>query len=175
MAKVDGLLSYEVYIICVIVSHQPQPQLSHQLLFHISPPPPPRNIGNTSMSIWPSLPVERPISSWTSSRLPVFAGTLLVIKRRTAGCCVPGSPGKMAMSIWASASRGKLDHHWDYWSTKTWSILKRSSWAETFFKNMSHLEISILWHWPMLIQSWRKCRDPLATHKQSILFRVCRK
>lgn len=37
------------------------------------------------------------------------------------------------------------------------------------------MEISILWHWPMLIQSWRKCHDPLAIHKQSIPCSVCRK
>ena len=98
MAKVDGLLSYEVYIICVRVSHQSQPQLSHQLLFHIPPPPQKKHRKYIDINM-----VTVP-SGWTSHLIvnvfpaPRFAGTLLVMKRRTAGCCVPGSPGKMAMS-----------------------------------------------------------------------------
>ena len=119
-------------------------------------------------------------SGWTSHLIvnvfpaPRFAGTLLVMKRRTAGCCVPGSPGKMAMSyeprlhgeswiITETLEVQNLEH--PYKVELSWNNLK----------NMSHLEISILWHRPMLIQSWRKSRDPLATHKQSIPCRVCRK
>lgn len=157
MAKVDGLLSYEVYIICVIVSHQPQPQLSHQLLFQISPP---EKKHRKYMEIHRCQYGHRPFRlnipsspSSTSSPLPSspFCGYLIGHEAPHRGMLRPRKPRENGYVIWALASRGKLDHHCDYSNAKLGASL------------------------PGLIQSWRICHGPLAAHKQSIPCRVCRK
>ena len=117
----------------------------HQLIFHISP--------KKTQDIHRCQHCHRPFRlNVPSQRLPIFpaprfAGTLLVMKRRTAGRCVPGNPGKMAMSYEPRLHQGKLDRSsLRLLKYKTWSIQILEGRVETQNESLGNLNIVALAH-----------------------------